>query len=166
MTDRAAGHAQQLVQNLGSANAAERIRTRAELAKLGRAAVPVLLSALDAPRQHVRWEAAKTLAEIADPAAAQRLVASLGDEDTDVRWVVAVALISVGSAALRPLLTTLTKSEPPEGLYPGAHHVLHDLAKQQDLAALLRPVLSTFHEPEPAVSVPLAAAKALKEMKV
>ena len=161
MTDASQKNTDQLVADLGSKDAVERRDARAALVQIRSAAVPSLLYALDAPQQHVRWEAAKALAEIADPSAAERLVVALGDKDSDVRWVAGEALIALGGDCVRPLLTTLTKSDLPDGVYQGAHHVLHDLVKRGDLASLLEPVLKAFDQPEPEIAVPLAAAEAL-----
>ena len=161
MTDASQKTVDQLVADLGSQDAVARRDTRAELVGIGSGAVPPLLDALDAPQQHMRWEAAKSLAEIAEPAAAQRLVAALGDQDTDVRWVVGEALIALGGEAVKPLLTTLTKSDLAD-VYEGADHVLHNLAQHGDLAALLEPVLKALDQPEPEIAVPLAAAEALR----
>jgi HEAT repeat protein len=163
MPDTSREDVDQLVAALGGKDGIERSGARAALVRIGSAAVPSLLTALDAPQQHVRWEAAKALAEIADPAAAERLVAALGDKDSDVRWVVGRALIALGRGAVRPLLTTLTKSDLPDGLYAGAHHVLHDLAQHSQLAPLLAPVLHAFDRPEPELAIPQAAAEALKQ---
>jgi HEAT repeat protein len=164
MTDASNEELNRLVADLGSDSALVRREARSALVAIGADAVPPLLSALDAPKQHVRWEAAKTLAEIADPAAAERLVAALADKDSDVRWVVGAALIALGRATLRPLLSTLTQADLPEDMYQGAHHVLHDLAKHDRLAPQLKPVLDAFKEPEPQVAVPLAAAAVLKDL--
>ena len=163
MTDASNRNVDQLVADLGSDSAVVRQDARVALVAIGSAAMTPLLSALDAPKQHVRWEAAKALAEIGEPASAGRLVAALADKDSDVRWVVGAALIALGQAAVQPLLTILKQPDLPDGVYPGAHHVLHDLVKRDDLASLLRPVLDAFAEPEPAVAVPLAAAEALKQ---
>jgi HEAT repeat protein len=162
MSDASGNNVDQLVADLGSKRAGQRIKARAAIVRMGAGAVPPLLDALAAGQQHVRWEAAKALAEIADPAAAERLVEALGDKDTDVRWVVAEALIALGCEAVKPLLTTLENPDLPDGVHQTAHHVLHDLAKRGDLASLLTPVLKAYEEPEPAVAVPLAAAEALR----
>jgi HEAT repeat protein len=162
MTDTPRKDIDELVAELGSKSAVERRDARAALVRLGAAAVSPLMNALGDREQHVRWEAAKALAEIADPAAAERLIAALADKDTDVRWVVGSALIAIGREAVKPLLSRLTQSDLPDGVHAGAHHVLHDLAERQDLASLLQPVLKAYNEPEPSVAVPLAASKALK----
>jgi HEAT repeat protein len=166
MTDSTGRSIEQLAADLGSKNAPERMAARKGLVRMGTAAVPALLAALADPRQHVRWESAKALTEIADPSAAEGLVAAMGDKDSDVRWVVGVALIALGRDAVKPLLTTLTKSDLPDGVPQVAHHVLHDLGQRDDLASLLQPVIRAFEESEPNISVPLAAAEALQSQQV
>ena len=69
---------------------------------------------------------------------------------------------ALGREAVKPLLNALTKADLPEGMYPAAHHVLHDLAHRVDLAAVLEPVLKAFDKSEPEVTVPLAATEALE----
>ncbi len=162
MMDAAKQNVDQLVADLGGKDAGQRRDARAALVQIGAGAVPALLSALDAPQQHVRWEAAKSLTDIAEPAAAERLITALGDKDPDVRWVVGVALIALGRGAVQPLLTTLTKSDLRDSVYQGAHHVLHDLAKRTELASVLEPVLKALAHPEPETAVPLAAAEGLR----
>jgi HEAT repeat protein len=163
MADASRDNIDQLVADLGSKDATKRLDARATLIEMGSPAVPALLDSLDASHQHLRWEVARTLAEIADPVAADRLVEALGDEDTDVRWVVGAALISLDRHAVKPLLHKLTQSDLPDGVYPGAHHVFHDLAHHDDLAPLLRPVLKALDQLEPEIAVPQVAAQALRE---
>ena len=126
--------------------------------------MPGLLAALDDKRQHVRWEAAKTLAEIVDPAASERLVQSLGDKDPDVRWVAGEALIALQRDAVKPLLNGLTKSQDSERLYKAAHHVFHDLSQHSDLGSLLEPVLKGLDQSEPEVAVPVRHKKGAENL--
>lgn len=162
MTDASGNTVDELVSALGSADPTERHKSRAALVRLGSEAVPQILEALDDSRQHVRWEAAKSLVELADPSTQDRLVAALGDKDPDVRWVVGEALVARGRSTLKPLLTMLTKKDLPDGVYPGAHHVLHELSTDEELASLLRPILNALGHSEPEVAVPVAAAKILQ----
>jgi HEAT repeat protein len=155
---------EELVAALASKDGAERIKAREALIQIGPSAVTELLRALGAPQQHVRWEAAKILTAIADPSAAEKLVGTLGDEDPDVRWVAGEALIALRHAGLRPLLVGLTKSQDSEGLYEAAHHVLHDLANNIELAPIAKPVLDALGESEPELAVPIAAERALESM--
>jgi HEAT repeat protein len=131
---------------------------------MGSAAVPALTTLLHDPQQHVRWEAAKALTEIADPSSAERLVAALGDEDTDVRWVVGEALVALGQEAIAPLLRCLTRSDLTGGVYRGAHHVLRHLVKRGVGSPSLEAVIQSLDQLEPEVAVPPAAAKALQEI--
>ena len=59
----------QLLTALASDDPVERQEARDALVEVGSATLPGLLAALKDQRQHVRWEAAKTLSGIADPAA-------------------------------------------------------------------------------------------------
>ncbi len=161
MSDALGHNVDRLVAALGSKNPGERQAARKALVEVGRPAVPPLLTALGSTEQHLRWEAAKTLAGIAHPDAAERLVDALADKDGDVRWVVAEALIALGRDAVKPLLKALTTSEAPQRIYRGAHHVLHDLAKHEPLRSLLVPVLEAYGHPEPELAIPNAAEKAL-----
>ena len=164
MTDTSGENIVQLVGDLSSENATDRMKAREALVAIGPAAVPALINALGASEQHVRWEAAKALAEIADPAATEKLVATLGDEHRDVRWVAGEALIALGPDVVKPVLAAVIKSDVPGGVYEGAHHVLHELAKRGKLASLLAPVLKAFKQPQPELSVPVAAENAIENI--
>jgi HEAT repeat protein len=164
MTDSSEPNVDQLLTGLASSDAVERQSARNALVAVGSSAVPGLLAGLDDKRQHVRWEAAKTLVEIADPVASETLVRALGDEDSDVRWVAAEALVALKRDAVKPLLNSLTKSQDAEGFYKSAHHVLHDLSQRSNLGPLLAPVLKALDQSEPKIAVPVAAQKALESL--
>ena len=155
---------EELVAALACKDGAERIKAREAIVQSGASAVGELLKALDDPQQHVRWEAAKILTAIADPSAAEKLLEAIGDEDSDVRWVAGEALIALRHAGLRPLLAELTKSQDSEDLYKAAHHVLHDLANNTELAPIVKPVLDALGQSEPELAVPIAAERALANM--
>jgi HEAT repeat protein len=164
MTEKSGTELDQYISQLSSKDGAEREQAREAVVQLGREAVPELLTVLDSDEPHVRWEAAKALEAIADPEAAAPLIVALGDEDSDVRWVAGQALIAIGQPVLRSLLKTLATADVPGGFYHGAHHVLHDLAlRSGELSHALKPVLAAFHNPEPRVSVPVAAESVLQQ---
>ena len=164
MTDSSKPNVDQLLVGLVGNDAAERLKARNALVEVGSLAVPGLIALLSDTQQHVRWEAAKTLAEIAAPEAAEAIVQTLGDRDSDVRWVASEALIALKRDAVKPLLNGLTMSQDSEGLYKSAHHVLHNFSKDSDLGSLLAPVLKALDQPEPEVAVPVAAQRALKSL--
>lgn len=67
-----------------------------------------LARALNYPKDSdVRASAARALGEMGDPQAAEPLVASLSDEDADVRSAAADALVRIGASALEPLVSAL-----------------------------------------------------------
>ncbi|MGH7602153.1 MAG: HEAT repeat domain-containing protein, partial [bacterium] len=96
-----------LLAALSSKVGMDRQRARLALVKIGQLSVPFLLEALTDANDQVRWEAAKALGSIKDPAAAPALVNALLDECTEVRWLAAEGLIALQRAALAPLLQAL-----------------------------------------------------------
>jgi HEAT repeat protein len=149
-----------LVVALASPDRVTRQTARATLVGLGHPAVAPLIPLLDDPHDHVRWEAAKSLSEIADPAAAEALVKTLEDRDAGVRWLAAEGLIRMRRAGLKPLLQALIERPDSPWLREGAHHVLHDLARI-GLDEGVLPVLTALEDIEPTATVPGAARRAL-----
>jgi ABC-type molybdenum transport system ATPase subunit/photorepair protein PhrA len=152
-----------LVADLGSQDGQVRVRARKSLVAIGGQAVKPLVKALASKKEWVRWEAAKTLGQIGDPAAVQALVKALEDKMFDVRWLAAEGLISTGREALVPLLRALIENPDSLWLKEGVHHVLHDLDKG-DLTELLQPVIIALEGFEPSVEAPLIAETALKTL--
>ncbi len=152
----------QLVAGLADREPATRQLARETLAEIGAPAVASLLPLLNNAVQHVRWEAAMTLGQIADPAATHSLIETLGDADPDVRWTAGEALIAIGPSVLRPLLEALSVSTDSAALYKGAHQVLHEFGQRRDLQGKLAKVLAAFDKPQPETSVPMAALNALQ----
>ena len=151
------------VADLGSTDGIVRVRARKSLVVIGGQAVKPLVKALASKREWVRWEAAKTLGQIGNPAAVQALVKALEDKMFDVRWLAAEGLIATGREALVPLLQALMEHPDSLWLKEGAHHVLHDIEKAR-LEEILQPVLAALEDVEPSLEVPLAANTALKAL--
>ena len=135
-------------------------KARRALVAIGHEAVPSLVEALGSRKHWVRWEAAKALAQIADPTATTALLKALEDKEFDVRWLAAEGLTSIGRKAVVPLLKALIDNPESTWLHEGAHHVLHDM-RRGDLDETLKPVMKSLEDFEPSVEVPLAASKAL-----
>jgi HEAT repeat protein len=127
---------------------------REELVAMGEGVSPLLLEAMHDPEPQVRWESAKTLAEIATPLAAGGLVEALRDNDGGVRWVAAEALIAVGRPALDPLLHALLQHSDHVWLREGAHHVLCELRTHDpSLKAAIEPVIAGLEGIAPSYAV-------------
>ena len=150
-----------LMSDLASRDGAVRQCARKRLILIGKPAVPVLTERLWVAGSQLRWEAAKTLEEIADRHAARALVACLEDEDAGTRWVAAKALIALKRDALVPLLEALIDQADSLWIREGAHHVLHELAAGE-LNNILRPVLAALEGPAPDDMAPVFAIEALE----
>jgi HEAT repeat protein len=156
--------AEALVKALRSKSVTEREATREQLIALGNAAVIPLLHGLDDSNEHVRWEAAKALGGIADPAAVDALTEALNDESDGVRWAAGEALIAIGWDGVKQVLVTLLRKSDSNAVCTAAHHVLSHFAKQKT-GEYLKPVLERLDGEEPAVRVPLAALTALAHLR-
>ncbi|MBI4322541.1 MAG: HEAT repeat domain-containing protein [Chloroflexi bacterium] len=152
---------QSLIGDLDSSDGAVRRSASETLVEIGRPAVEPLTSVLSKnPNDDARWEAAKALDEIGDPAAAHDMVRALEDRSFGVRWLAAEGLIGLGRAGMPPLLEALLERSSSIWLRQGAHHVLQVLSKH-NLPNPLAPVLAALEDVEPAVEVPHAALAAL-----
>ncbi len=149
---------------LRSKHVAEREKAREKLIALGHAAVIPLLHKLTDPDEHVRWEAAKVLEGIADPASADALADALHDESAGVRWTAGEALIAIGWEGCKQVLVALLRKSDSTVLCTAAHHVLSHFAKTKS-GECLKPVLDRLQGAEPAVSVPPAALTALGHLR-
>jgi HEAT repeat protein len=150
-----------LIGDLASKDGLVRESARLSLIAVGRPAVGALIKLLADRNRQVRWEAAKALSQIADPAAAPALVRALEDDEFSVRWLAAKGLIALRSKGLAPLLRALTKRSDSVSLLQGAHHVVHELAKRRALKEVMRPLLTALEDVEPSLGVPPAARAAL-----
>lgn len=139
-----------------------REQARNDLVRTGRAAVPWLIQAMTHHEDQVRWEAAKSLADIADPLSAAALVGALEDKDAGIRWLAATGLATIGAAALPPLFSALIQRTKSQHLREGAHHVCHDLAGRGSGPA--KKVLQALDRLQPELFLPSAAYYALTEV--
>jgi len=153
-----------LINVVRSKDASARAKAREELIELGHAAVIPLIRLLNDPDEHIRWEAAKALEGIADPASANALVDALDDESAGVRWTAGEALVAIGWEGVKQILVALLRRADSTALCTAAHHALSHFAKRRS-GEFLRPVLERLEGPEPAVSVPLAALEALSHLR-
>jgi len=155
------GTISQLIATLGDHDGLVRQRARHSLVAIGEPAVPALVKVLTDPDAHRRWEAAKTLGAIGDPAAAPALVRAMEDEDFGVRWLAAEGLISLKRAGLAPLFQALAAHPDRVWIREGAHHVCRMLV-DHDLHDLVAPVLAALDSAEPMLEAPGAARSTLE----
>ena len=155
----------QLIADLRNIDGAVRREAREALAFIGKPAVGLLVPLLKDPDDDVRWEAAKALAEIADPRAASGLVDLLMDHNFGVRWLAAEALIPIGRHVLEPLLEKLIEHPESSWLRGGTLHVLHNLDISPDLREVVGPVITALEGFEPEIGCLEPAYTALDKLK-
>lgn len=130
---------------LSSRDGVQRVRGRQRLVAMGEAAVPVVVAALQKGSRRVRWEAAKTLAQIHSPAAASALVQALDDKDPDVRWLAAEGLVALRRRGLEAVLQGLIDNSGSVWMREGAHHVLRALG-ERGYGEITAPVVATLED--------------------
>ncbi|MCL4562780.1 MAG: HEAT repeat domain-containing protein [Chloroflexi bacterium] len=153
-----------LVTALGELNDVKRFQARKALVLMGSKAVPALREKLKDPNHLVRWGVVKTLCEIGDPTTAPLLVQILEDDVFDIRWLASEGLIAMGFAGLEPLLLALVHQSDIASLREGALHILH-VHSRLGMGTLLSPIISALEGMEPAVTVPPAAQRILKDIQ-
>jgi HEAT repeat protein len=157
-----------LIALLSSSDDLARTRACKSLIATGRAAVPLLVEALENSNYLGRWEVIKALGEIGDPTAAPALVRALEDKKFEVRWVAAEGLTKMDIAGLKTLLQALIKDANSAILREGAHHVLHHVLHNMargELRNCLLPVLIALENISPSVEVSMAALDALESLE-
>ena len=157
---------EELIARLGHQDGRMRQRARETLAVIGEPAVPALVALLESPDVRLRWEAAKALTEIPDPAAIPGLIALLADPKSDIRWLASLALINMGNRSVLHVLQALTEHAESKSFRDASHHVLHDLSQRNKvLRDILKPVLSVLGAIDPVEAVSSRAEIALHELR-
>jgi HEAT repeat protein len=154
-----------LIADLESKDGIIRVKARRQLVAYKARSVAPLTKTLSNENHWVRWEAAKALSQIANPASIQALLGALSDTEFDVRWLAAEGLIRIGRKVVVPLLETLVEYSDSLWLREGIHHVLHDMNRGNLEEKTLHPVLTALEGTEPSLEAPLAAQKALDVLK-
>jgi HEAT repeat protein len=158
---------QELIIKLGSDNGLERQKARKAFVKMGMDSIDFLMELLSHPKHIYRWEAVKTLEEIADPVSIPLLIQALEDDKSDVRWIAANGLIKLGKHSIKPLLKILETKSDSVFVLEGAHHVFFELRENKMLPKgfPINKLLSALKNPEWVESVKPIAYEILKDQK-
>jgi len=153
-----------LIEALGSDDGPKRKRARETLTLLGEPAVPQLRGLLSSADKRLRWEAAKCLAAMVDPASVEALVELVTDRYSEVRWLAGSGLINLGPRSVTPVLGSLIRHPESMGNQQAARRVLRGLASDNGvLAEIIGPLIDALDHPDPAV-IASKAAVALNEL--
>lgn len=117
----------ELIKNLYSVDGIERARARQKLVQRGKPVIDYLIGLQYASTKQVRWEAIKTLSQLAIPESIPILVNALENDDFEIRWLAAEGLVAIGAASINPLLESLVGGRNSKFLLESAHHVLRGL---------------------------------------
>jgi hypothetical protein len=158
--DMDASEIKKLVAELASRNWQERHHARQTLTALGKPAVSALTDALADPRQQMRWDAARILIDMGDPAAAPALALRLEDDDAGIRWLAAQGLAALGCHGIVVALRLLIARSDSVWMREGVHHILHSFVKTR-AGRHVAPVLHALNDVEPALGALPAAQAAL-----
>ena len=158
-----------LVKQLSSKDGDTRQKARLALVDTGKEATQPLTALLTDKDKQTRWEAAKALGAINDPAAIPALIEALKDDVFDVRWLVSEALVKIGEPAIIPVLEMLTTGAEKLFLREEARHVLKYIIRNnpnnRELIDTLKPVTNALEDNTAGVSAPAAAKIAIAKMK-
>jgi HEAT repeat protein len=97
------------------------------LVDIGKPAIDYLIGLQYSKNDHLRWEAIKTLTQIADPDSIPIFINALENDRFDVRWLAAEGLIEIGQESIPALLDSLLHNQDSKFLREGVHHVLRGL---------------------------------------
>ena len=158
------GSIESLINDLSSKDGITRVKARRALVTIGGRTVAALSNALEGKNTQQRWEAAKALSQIVDPAAIGVLVKTLEDKTFDLRWLAAEGLINIGKPSIVPLLHRLIEKTDSVWVREGAHHVFHDI-HDPNLKNILRSVLDALEVSDTHIQIPFAAESALKSLE-
>lgn len=153
-----------LISDLASDDMLAREKARNALIDIGTPAVDYLAELAYTKRDIVRWEAVKTLGEIADPDSIPVLVDSLEDDNSGIRWLAAEGLIRLGRAAIAPLLLALIQRPNSMRLRQGLHHVFQDI-EQGQLRDEMKPLLIALRKPASKEKILITAGHLLKKFR-
>jgi HEAT repeat protein len=154
-----------LISEFRTEDGMKRLRARLSLVSVGKSIVPFTSEYLEDEDEQVRWEIAKTLEELKNPAAAPSLVRLLMDEAPGIRWLAAEGLVTLREHGFIPLLKGLQVNFHSTLFREAALHVLRELDRQDLLGENGIKILKILESSAPAVSVPFAATEVLHALQ-
>jgi len=155
----------QYIEALEDKDLRTRRQARQALTECGAGCLDIMLDELLDGSFQIRWEVAKALGEMKEPASARALIRALEDEEQDVRWLAAVALANLGLPALTPLLEILLEKADNVYLRQGVHHVLSisDLTRHHEDLSIVHDALGPMEDTASLVPVVQTALAGLKK---
>ncbi len=154
-----------LIAGLACSSSQKRRLARQDIVAIGKPAIPSLNGLLDKTSHRLRWEAAKALAQIQDPACAHGLLTAMEDERFEIRWIAAEGMAALGMPAVKLLLNILQKTPDSSLLRESAHHVIRAAIKDTRWHEMEAVLLELEKFGTAAASLPRAAKLALESLR-
>jgi HEAT repeat protein len=134
------------------------IEARNNFIKEGVKILPVMHKLMKSDYKRTRKQAMKIVERIAHKSSIPIAITMLDDEESEIRWIAAKALIGIGRGSVKPLLEALVKNGS-ESYYLrlGAHHVLSELVNDKDSKELKEFVNILSHRSEIPEIIPARA---------
>ncbi len=155
-----------ILERLTSTDRSIRIETREELEKIGATIIPHLSEVLYFDNHHLRWEAAKTIEQMALPKGIDIQIQALEDEESDIRWIAAEGLVKMGKKSILPILKKLVEDGAESiNLIHGAFHVLHKLDIDEDQKVKIKPLVKALNRKKLYHEIPALAQNLIHEFE-
>jgi hypothetical protein len=136
-----------MLERLLSDDRSIRIQTREEIEQIGIDIIPHLGEILYFDNHKLRWEAAKTLEQMAYVEGIDIQLQALEDEESDIRWIAAEGLVKLGRKSILPILKKIVNDGTESVFFiKGAYHVLQKLDIEEDLKEKLKPIVKALNK--------------------
>lgn len=135
---------------------------RQGLSKLGHLARQSLQGALDHSDLHIRWHAARGLAEIGDYGGLWIIAEALNDENPTVRWVSSDLLANIGIKGVPAILSVIVRKPLSEECRQSSRHALLSI-KSYRAQECLKPIVSALSSPSTKLVAQLIAERLQKD---
>ena len=153
----------QLLEDLEDFDHQVREQARHKLVSLGKGAMPILSEAVLSDNPNLRWQAAKVISLLDDPAVIPDLLEIIEENPHfGVRWAASDGLIHLGREALVPLFQHLMDHPDSVWLRESALHILHSLRDRNVESDAINTMITALTDILPEVEIPRAGLKALE----
>jgi len=147
-----------ILEKLSDKENTERVKAREELENIGIPVIKHLAEVLYFDDHKLRWEAAKTMDQMARVEAVPYLIQALEDIETDIRWIAAEGLTKLGRKAIMPLLEKLMENdEESVNLRKGCYHIFMKMDIREKNRELLKPLIKALNTKKLHREIPIIA---------
>ncbi|MFC2086210.1 HEAT repeat domain-containing protein [Bacteroidota bacterium] len=155
-----------ILERLASSDSSLRIETRNELVDIGTDIIAYLSEILFFNDHHLRWEAAKTINQMAETEGIEIQIKTLEDDQSDIRWIAAEGLVKMGKKSIVPILKKL-QEVGTDSIYliKGAYHVLHKIYIEKELKEKLKPLVKALNSKKHYHQIPALVNALLQEFQ-